>query len=648
MSSIPASEIVQVTPSVLAAGGTGLTGIGLMLTTNTRIPIGSVASFSSEAAVQAFFGPGNLAIDAGIYFAGFSGASQLPSELLMAQYNPSWVAAWLRGASVAALTIPQLQAISGTLNVTVDGYVRSGNVNLSGAASFTAAATLIQTALNSPLPAEASITGSIAAQTASFTGSIAGQVLTVTAVASGVVVVGGTLAGSGVSASTIVTGQLSGTTGGAGTYAVSVAQTVVSEALTETYGLLTVSAVASGTLAVGQTIGGSGVAANTQINQLGTGVGGTGTYYVSPSQTVGSEALTGSATAVVVTYDSISGGFVITSGVSGPASTIGFASGTAAAPLGLTSAAGATISQGAAPASPSAFMTNLIVQNSAWANFMTHFDPDFGSGSAQKQMFAAWKNTALGGNRFGYFCWDPDNSPAASNNAASSLGRILAANGDSGTLLVWEGGATIDNGLCAFALGIAASVNYEQTNGRADFAFRNQAGLVANVTDPTTAGNLLANGYNFYGDYATATEAFIFFQPGSITGPFAWADSFETQIWLNSFFQTALMSLFANSLSVPFTQAGISLVQQAMQTVIQQALAFGAFAPNTLTPSQIAQVNNAAGANIAGSLQSQGYYLQINLPSQVVQAARGPWPITFYWIDRNSVQSIDLSSVLVQ
>jgi hypothetical protein len=85
-----------------------------------------------------------------------------------------------------------------------------------------------------------------------------------------------------------------------------------------------------------------------------------------------------------------------------------------------------------------------------------------------------------------------------------------------------------------------------------------------------------------------------------------------------------------------------------LQTVIQAGLSFGAFAPNTLTAGQIAEVNNAAGANIASALQAQGYYLQITLPSQTVQAARGPWPMFFWYIDRNSVQSIDLSSVLVQ
>ena len=293
-------------------------------------------------------------------------------------------------------------------------------------------------------------------------------------------------------------------------------------------------------------------------------------------------------------------------------------------------------------------MTNLITQNVSWANFMTHFDPDGGSGNALKQEFAAWKNTALGGNRFGYFCWDPDASPAATNPASASLGQILKANSDSGTLLIWEGGATVDTGLCAFALGLAASINYEQINGRADFAFRQGNGQVGNVTDLTTASNLLANGYCFYGAYGAANANFVWFQNGQITGRFAWADSYQTEIWLNSLFQIALLTLFENALSVPFTTVGASLIEQACQDVIQQGLDFGAFAPNTLTSAQVAEINNSAGAPISNALQTQGYFLQVIIPNQSVQAARGPWPITFWYIDRNSVQSIDLSSVLVQ
>jgi hypothetical protein len=55
--------------------------------------------------------------------------------------------------------------------------------------------------------------------------------------------------------------------------------------------VMTVSAVASGTLAVGQTVSGTGVTEGTTIAALGSGSGGTGTYTVSNSQTVGSEAM---------------------------------------------------------------------------------------------------------------------------------------------------------------------------------------------------------------------------------------------------------------------------------------------------------------------------------------------------------------------
>ncbi len=49
---------------------------------------------------------------------------------------------------------------------------------------------------------------------------------------------------------------------------------------------LTVTAVGSGTLEVGQWLQGAGVTGGTKITALGTGAGGTGTYTVSPSQTV--------------------------------------------------------------------------------------------------------------------------------------------------------------------------------------------------------------------------------------------------------------------------------------------------------------------------------------------------------------------------
>lgn len=584
--SIPANELVQVNPSVLGAGGSGLDVIGLVLTTNTRVPIGTVQSFPSAAAVQSYFGPGSTeariaAGGAGLgsgYFEGFTGSNKKPARILFAQYNQTAVAAYMRGGNVSALTLTQLQAISGSLNITVDGFAHNAaSVNLSAATSFSSAAGIIQTALNAAAPAGASVTGAIAGNT------------------------------------------------------------------------LTVSAVGSGTVAVGQSVAGSGVTAGTIITALGSGTGGTGTYTVNNSQTVGSEALTTAPVAMVVSYDSVSGAFVVTSGITGAISTIAFATGTISSTLKLTSASGAVLSQGAAAAVPAAFMAGVLIVNSNWVTFMTAFDPDGGSGNTVKQAFAAWKNSQ--NNRFAYVCWDTDITPTLNVPATGSLGYILEQDNDSGTCLIYD---ATDLNIAAFICGAAASIDFTQRNGRISFAYKSQDGLVASVTDPTIAENLggdpqsedsFGNGYNFYGAYAAANSSFVWFQRGVVTGSFGWLDSYINQIWLNNLFQNALLALLANSKSIPYTAAGRSSIEAALADPIAAALNFGAFAPGPLSASQIAAVNASAGVEIAPILQSQGYYLQV-LPSPAsTRAARTSPQITFWYIDSGSVQAINLSSI---
>ena len=73
---------------------------------------------------------------------------------------------------------------------------------------------------------------------------------------------------------------------------------------------MTVSAVTSGTIKVGSDVTGTGVTNPTYITALGTGTGGTGTYIVSPSQTVASTTLTSvyvpSTASVVATMSYVS------------------------------------------------------------------------------------------------------------------------------------------------------------------------------------------------------------------------------------------------------------------------------------------------------------------------------------------------------
>lgn len=132
---------------------------------------------------------------------------------------------------------------------------------------------------------------SVAQTVASGTITSSGATLTVGGTITGTFLVGQALTGTGVTTGTTITSAISGT-GGAGTYAVSIAQTTTSTAITASGGTLTVSAVGSGALALNDTISGAGVTAGTYISGFITGTGSTGTYAVSVGQTVASETIT--------------------------------------------------------------------------------------------------------------------------------------------------------------------------------------------------------------------------------------------------------------------------------------------------------------------------------------------------------------------
>jgi len=114
-----------------------------------------------------------------------------------------------------------------------------------------------------------------------FVGSVSGTTLTVTQVKNGTIAASQSLLGVGVTAETVITGQLSGTTGGVGTYSINLSQTETSEVLnsvavgatiTGSISGTTLTATAvTGTIYIGQTVQGVGVAAGTVITALGQG-----------------------------------------------------------------------------------------------------------------------------------------------------------------------------------------------------------------------------------------------------------------------------------------------------------------------------------------------------------------------------------------
>ena len=513
MTTIPARDIVQVVPGVLPAGGSALDMIGLMLTTNTRVPIGAVQPFASAADVGTYFGDASQEAQiASNYFLGYTNATRLPGSILFAQYPETAVAAWLRGFNTG-LSLAELQALpSGTITITANGSpITSGAIVLSAATSFTNAASIIQAAFTSP----------------PFT----------------------------------------------------------------------------------------------------------------------------------VSYDSQSGGFLFTNTLTGATSTIMAASTSAlATSLKLTAVAGAITSQGAAAATPGPFLDAVVDVTQDWATFMTLFDPDGGSGNANKQLFAAWVNAQ--NNEYAYVAWDTDITPTQTVPATSSLGYLLNQSNSSGTYVLWAPDSTQGPIKAAFICGTAAATDFNRLNGRITYAFRSQTGLVADVTQQSIAHNLggdpqsigsRGNYYNFYGAYATRNDLFVFENRGFVSGPFLWFDSYINQIWLNNQLQLALMVMLTSVNSIPYNAAGYAMIEAACLDPIAQAINFGAIrAGVTLSASQAQQVNANSGLDIADTIQTQGWYLQVSDAAPQVRAARASPPCTLWYTDGQSVQAINLASINIQ
>lgn len=143
--SIPASDIVNILPSALGAGGSELSLNSVVFTKKSIYSIGQY--YSLEAVRNAFGLESDEYKFAEIYFNGFTGSSIKPYSLYFADYVTADKAAILIGASARSLTLDEVKAVSGDISVTVDGVLKTGTVDLSTATSFSAAASLIGDAI---------------------------------------------------------------------------------------------------------------------------------------------------------------------------------------------------------------------------------------------------------------------------------------------------------------------------------------------------------------------------------------------------------------------------------------------------------------------------------------------------------------------
>jgi hypothetical protein len=585
--SIPMSLVIGTEPSVLEAGGNPLALNGVLLTTDPSIPIGVAQPFLVGGASDWFGANSPEATLANRYFSGFNGADSLPETLYFYQYNEAAVAAYLRSGSLAALTLTQLQAFSGTLIVTVDGeVVTSANIDLSTATSFTNAATLIQAGLRT--------VGGVFTGTGTVTNASA--TLTINTTTTGRLHIGDVVVGTNIPAATTITAFGTYTPGsGVGTVTMSTPATgaagpeaiTVTSAVAVSYDALRHAfVVASPTTGVNSSVGyASGtLAANIELTQVTGAIQSIGAAAATPAS-----AMNGVVRSTQ-NWASFSTVFAATT-----AEALGFANWVSTA----------------SPAGQERFI--YVEWDADTANDTTNPSNGLSFGA---QVTALAYNGVI-----------PVYDLEAGQHAAFVMGFIASLDFDEA-----QGTATL-------AFKGQASLPLDVTDAATAIA----------LGGPLDGSGGVGNGYNYYGAFATSNQGFNWMQRGTMPGPWRWVQPYVNQIAMNADFQLALAELASNVKSIPYNTAGYNLVRSALSDTIAKYVNFGAIQPGVpLSAAQAQAVNLAAGAKISGVLSSVGYYLQILPASPTVRGLRGSPPMKFWYTDGGSIQSLFLATIDVQ
>lgn len=586
MNSIPMSQLIGSVPSVLSAGGNPLSPNGVLLTNDTSIPIGVAQGFPTALAVQNWFGVNSPEAALGnVYFGGFIGSDSLPGTLYFAQYNSGAVSAYLRGGSLAATLLSAIQALNGTVIVAVDGRtVTSAAINLSSATSFSNAATLIQTGLQTA--------GNV--WTGTFTTTNASPTVTINTTASGQLHIGDIIVGLDIPVGATIL-SFGTYTPGAGTGTVTISSNAIGAAGPSPGTVTALPTVTYDSLRAAFVITSPTTGATSTL-AYATGTIATGLKLTSVTGAVlsqGAAAATpaGTMNAVVqstqnwVTFSRV---FDLTTDVTDDLLFAAWASN--ASPAGqerfLYVQWDANLAETTGPA-PSSFGAQVVA--AAYNGVMPNFDLS----SGKKAAFVM--------------------GAIASLNTSQKGGRItLAYKGQAGLVPDVTDATTAAN-LAGTPYGSGGNgYNFYAAFGTANQAFQfMQPGSMPGVWKWVDA---YVNQVLMNADFQLALAVL------------------ETQV-KSIPYNTAGYNLIRSALLDPITKyVNFGAIQPNIP----------------LSASQAQQVNTAAGKKIDTILSTVGWYLQILPASAQVRGLRGSPPMKFWYTDGGSVQSLLLATIDIQ
>ena len=347
-------------------------------------------------------------------------------------------------------------------------------------------------------------------------------------------------------------------------------------------------------------------------------------------------ALNGGDDDPTVTYSSLTKAFTITSGSTGASALAGYATGTVAEPMKLTQASGAVLSQGSDALDVTANLAAVRAVTENWATFTNLYS----ASDAEMLNLSDWASSQ--GTEYLYVCWSQDAQLLSQSDSTSIAVQLKDAQAGATTLMYG------DVTYAAFIMGCAASIDWERVQGTINFAFKSQDGIAANVENATQASTLLAKRCNFYGNYATRNDNFVWLYNASMFGDYNFIDPFVNAIWLNNAMQVACMTGFENSPRVPYNEDGYTQVRAWLMDPINRARKNGVIdAGVVLSEAQKAEVIREAGLDITSNLENEGFYLQVTDAGAAVRVTRDSPNCNLWYVSGGSINRLEIASTLL-
>lgn len=612
--SISLRRYVDITSGIGAASAVSTRDlIARFFTENPLVPTDSFVEFTSAAEVGDYFGTTSDEYKRALfYFSWISKNITRDQKISFARWANVDVAPRIYGAKGPQAISTWNAITSGSFNLTLAGFTHAiTGLNFGASANLAAVAAIIQAAIRAE-NSPVNFTGSIAiSYPASFTGVIAGTTLTASSV-TGTIAIGQTLHGAGITGGTTITAFGTGT-GGAGTYTVSASQTVSSEAMTsgDAFNTLTASAV-DGILAVGQVVAGAGIPGGTTITALGTGTGGSGTYILSTnSLTVSSEAMTAGTGSAFWSSALVTFDAV--------RSSFNFVGGDVGdSEIAVTAGTGGTD----------------IASQLGWLAASAIFS----DGKDAQSVTDLLTDSASASNNFGSFGFVPTlteddiveaaewnnaqnimflySVPCTADNAASLAAALEDIGGVSLTLspLAAEYPEQVP-------MMILAATDYASINSTQNYMYQ-IFDLTSSVTSDADADIYDALNVNYYGQTQTAGQIIEFYQRGVMQGlPVDPADqnTYANEIWLKDAAGAAIMTLLLALPKIPANNKGRGQILSILQGIINQALFNGSISVGkALTATQKLYITEQTGdAKAWYQVQNLGYWVAVEIVAYV-------------------------------